>query len=300
LFAQQITRLVTGRVSDHVRNSGRPANDATLLYATSLLGSAREEIDRADAKASILLAATGVVTGALLAGLIAGTWTPLKLPTAAQWLWWLGAAEAAMGICCLAWVVYPRGPKRGCNFPWAVSYYGDVLAFPVTSQLVTALHRSAETNIERVADQLRHISRIADRKYRLIRWGMRLLFLAVLTISATMLIKLKALRHFVERRRQGRWVALLQGREDNCVIGLDVVQGEALAVAVNQARQGPCGRARVGDDRGIAMGDLRPVARVRIEPLARSLKPGARAACQPGTDAGLLARRQPGGLRRHA
>jgi len=173
-----------------VQISDRPVDDATLLYATSLLSNARHEIERADAKASILLAASGVVAGALLAGLLAGTWTPLKMHAAGQWLWWLGAAEAALGIWCLAWVVYPRDSKRGSEFPWAVGYYGDVLAFQATSHLVAALHRSAETNIDRVADQLRQISRIANYKYRLIRWGMRLLFLAILTTSAAVLINL--------------------------------------------------------------------------------------------------------------
>ena len=44
--------------------------DTMPLYATSLLSSARGEIDRADSKASILLAASGVAAGALLAGLM--------------------------------------------------------------------------------------------------------------------------------------------------------------------------------------------------------------------------------------
>jgi Family of unknown function (DUF5706) len=165
-------------------------NDATLLYAASLLSSAKEEIDRADAKASILLAASGVATGALLAGLIAGTWTPLKLQVAIQSLWWLGAAEAAIGVCCLAWVVYPREPERNAEISWAVGYYGDVLAFRTTPELVAALNRSAETNIERIADQLRQVSRIVKYKYRLIRWGMRMLFLAIATTSIAVLINL--------------------------------------------------------------------------------------------------------------
>jgi hypothetical protein len=190
LFANQIARLVAGKGSKHVQISDQPVNDATLLYATSLLSNAREEIGRADAKASILLAASGVVTGALLAGLIAGTWTPLRMHVAAQWLWWLGTGEAAVGIWCLAWAVYPRNPRRDSGHPWAVGYYGDVVGFHTTAQLVTALHLSAETNTERVADQLRHVSRIVSRKYRLIRWGMRMLFMGVLTISVAVVVNL--------------------------------------------------------------------------------------------------------------
>lgn len=172
------------RVVDH------SADDPTLLYAASLLNKAREEIGRADAKASILLASSGVATSALLAALMAGTWTPLKLQAAIQWIWWLGVAEAAIGIWCLAWAVYPRQPKRASENPWAVGYYGDVLAFHTTRQLVTALSRSAETNLERTTDQLRQVSRIVNQKYRLIRWGMQMLCLAIVTISAAAVISL--------------------------------------------------------------------------------------------------------------
>jgi Family of unknown function (DUF5706) len=168
----------------------RPADDATLLYATSLLSGVREEIGRADAKASILLAASGVAAGALVAGLIAGAWTPLKLQAAIQWVWWLGVVESAIGICCLALAVYPREEKNDSGATWTVTYYGDVLAYRTTAQLVAALNRSAGTNLDRIADQLRHVSWIVNHKYRLIRWGIRLLFLAVATISAAMVINL--------------------------------------------------------------------------------------------------------------
>jgi Family of unknown function (DUF5706) len=170
-------------------------NDATLLYATSLLSNARGEIDRADAKASILLAASGVAAGALLAGLIAGTWTPLKLQVGIQWAWWTGVVEAAIGIGCLALAVYPREYKDDSGIPWAVQYYGDVLAYPTTTRLVAALNRSAETNVERIADQLRHVSWIVHYKYRLIRWGMRILFLATTTIVAAMAINVALVNH---------------------------------------------------------------------------------------------------------
>jgi hypothetical protein len=170
-------------------------DDATLLYAPSLLDNAREEIDRADAKASILLAASGVAAGALLAGLIAGTWSPFKLHVGIQWTWWAGVVEAALGIGCLALAVYPREHKNDSGIPWAVLYYGDVLVYPTTTQLVSALNRSAETNIERIADQLRHVSWIVHYKYRLIRWGMRLLFLATATIVAAMVINVALVNH---------------------------------------------------------------------------------------------------------
>jgi hypothetical protein len=185
------SREAKGAIGAH----GSSLNEAILLYATSLLSGAREEIDRADAKASILLAASGVAAGALVAGLTAGTWTPLKLQATIQWAWWLGVVESAVGICCLALAVYPRERKNDSGVPWTVLYYGDVLAYDTTAQLVTALNRSAETKIERIADQLRHVSWIVDHKYRLIRWGMRALFLAAVTIAAVLVINLILLRY---------------------------------------------------------------------------------------------------------
>jgi len=185
------TKEAKGVIGAH----GSSPNEAILLYAASLLSGAREEIDRADAKASILLAASGVAAGALVAGLTAGTWTPLKLQVATQWIWWLGVAESAVGIGCLALAVYPRERKNDSGVPRTVLYYGDVLAYRTTAQLVTALNRSAETKIERIADQLRHVSWIVDHKYRLIRWGMRALFLAAVTIAAALVINLILFRH---------------------------------------------------------------------------------------------------------
>jgi hypothetical protein len=194
-FAKKLGFLVMKEVDNAVGLHGRSSDEATLMYATSLLSNAREEIDRADAKASILLAASGVAIGALLAGLIAGSWSPLKLQAAIQWAWWLGMAESAIGIWCLALAIYPRERKNDTATPSIVVYYGDVLTYSTTAGLVAALNRSAETNIERVADQLRNICWIANKKYRLLRWGMQGLFLATATIAAAVLVNLLLLSY---------------------------------------------------------------------------------------------------------
>jgi hypothetical protein len=194
-IAKKLGFPVRVKVSDAVGAQSPSSDEATLVYATSLLANAREEINRADAKASILLAATGVVASALLAGLIAGKWTPLELQVAVQWVWWLGLAEAAVGIWFLAMAVYPRERKNDSDMPGTVAYYGDVAAYPTTARLVEALNRSAETNIERIADQLRSVSWIVSHKYRLVRRGMRLLVLAALTVVAALVANLLLLSH---------------------------------------------------------------------------------------------------------
>ena len=170
------------------QESSSPSEDVTLLYAIAILEEARKEVDRADSKASILLAASGVGIGALLAGLLADTWTPAKLPTIAQLLWWAGVLSAAIGIGCLSWAVYPRRHRRDSEPHQTVAYYADVIAFRSVPELVAGLTKSAGMSIELVADQIRQISRIVNYKYQLIRWGMRVLYLATVAISASLLI----------------------------------------------------------------------------------------------------------------
>ena len=193
--AKKLGFPVLKEVDSVIGAHSRSSDEVTLLYATSLLNGVREEIDRADVKASILLAASGVAAGALLAGLIAGTWSPLKLHAAIQWAWWLGVFESVVGIFCLALAVYPRERKGNPEISWTVVYYGDVLAYRTTAQLVAALNRSAETSLERIADQLKHVSWIVDHKYRLIRWGMRALFLAAATIAVAMVVNMLPLNY---------------------------------------------------------------------------------------------------------
>lgn len=184
--------------------NGQESSDsegATLLYAMSTLEAVRKEIDRADAKASILLATSGVGIGALLAGLLAGTWTPAKLPMIAQILWWPGIVAATSGIACLSWAVYPRRHRRDSEVIQAVAYYADVISFRSLPELVAGLAKSAEISVELVADQIRQVSRIVNHKYQLIRCGMQLLYMATAAISASLCIYIASRLPWLS----GRW-----------------------------------------------------------------------------------------------
>jgi hypothetical protein len=77
-----------------------------------LVLTAREEISRADQKAALLLASSGVATGVLLAALLAHQWTPAELTPYARWLWWLGIVAAAASLIALVDTVYPRTPPK--------------------------------------------------------------------------------------------------------------------------------------------------------------------------------------------
>jgi len=61
-----------------------------LVLAETMLREAREELSRADGKSSLLLAAVGVVVGAVAAAVVAGEWSPFDLSPFIQWLWWAG------------------------------------------------------------------------------------------------------------------------------------------------------------------------------------------------------------------
>jgi hypothetical protein len=66
---------------------GSDTNAVRSELPEALLEESREELGRADGKASILFAASGVVVSVLLAGAIARKWDPTELGWF-QLLWW--------------------------------------------------------------------------------------------------------------------------------------------------------------------------------------------------------------------
>lgn len=153
--------------------SAEDASDyATISYVDRLLTETREEIGRADQKAAILLAATGVAV-TVLVGLLAGRWSPAHLPAGIQWLWWLGVLALAAAIVFLAAAVMPRISHRGD--PSTVTYFGHVVRLTDRSRLIEHLRRSAANPLDRAVDQLVLLSRIAFRKYRCTQVAMWLL-----------------------------------------------------------------------------------------------------------------------------
>ena len=153
----------------HAQEKGVTAvHDAVVLLAQSVTAAAREEVDRADTKASLLLAASGVVVGALLAALLDGKWSPFGLDNRVEWLWWLGVAAAAGGLAALGAAVYPRTERRVQQAKPLIAYYGDVASLE-TSRLEEALQNAVSAPREAPLDQLRQISLIVRSKYRLIQ-----------------------------------------------------------------------------------------------------------------------------------
>ncbi|WP_103960964.1 Pycsar system effector family protein [Nonomuraea solani] len=162
------------------------AEDDACAYGAQLLHEAREELNRADMKAQVLLGIVGIGLGAVTGGLLAGSWSPFRLSNAIEWLWWAGAAAAMTSVVVLARAVYPRLDRRKQN--GAVMYYADVLRFESAAAVSRALMKSSTLDLERIADQLHRVSGIVGRKYRLIRWGFWLLLIGLAaTVSAALI-----------------------------------------------------------------------------------------------------------------
>jgi len=163
--------------------------DPTASYLADLLADTREELTRVDSKAALLLAAAGVIIGAILAGLFGGKWTPFGLNSEIEWLWWLGVASAAYGVFSIAAAVYPRISRRGVTHPGVPAYYGDVAAYKNVDTFRRAIEK-VPTSRERMIDQTFVLSSIVLRKYILLRRGLRCLLLAILACTAAIMINL--------------------------------------------------------------------------------------------------------------
>lgn len=155
-------------------------NDPVIDYSKSLLTETREELVRADNKASILLAATGVALGALLAAILGGDWTPFQLDVRIQWLWWVGASSAAVAIYWLGSAVYPRIRAKGTR-PKIIAYYGDVVDASDRERVSELLGGSSTNPKERLLDQIIQISHTVQTKYLAIRKAMWYLSIAAVS-----------------------------------------------------------------------------------------------------------------------
>lgn len=148
--------------------------------AELVLAAAREELVKADGKASFLLATCGVVFGALLAAPPDGAWTPRVLATPANWVWWAGMAAASAGVGALVYTIYPRTGRQGTA---RISCFVDVLDAQ-DRDIIVAFSR---TDLVLLLDQIRRISQIARRKYTGIKLAIWLLSAAALCCVAALL-----------------------------------------------------------------------------------------------------------------
>jgi hypothetical protein len=189
-LVQSSRRRVLRRDSRRQAQAERRLESAGRMMTTSMLGDrgvaltqqllteAREELNRADNKASMLLAIFGVGFGAVLAGVVAGNWKPSDLTAGAEVVWWLGASAAAAALVAVGAAVWPRVSSEHAT--GRITYFAHVAGYRTREALHEAIERQSETDAERPIEQLRAISSIVMRKYRLVQLGLVLYGLGVL------------------------------------------------------------------------------------------------------------------------
>ncbi|MGW2308708.1 Pycsar system effector family protein [Actinomadura luteofluorescens] len=149
-------------------NEGETSGEEFAIYAEKLLHGAREEVKQADAKASLLLAASGVAFGAILSAALAGSAKLSASTTPAAWAWWTGLGLAAAGVILLGLAVYPR-TRRSADVPLhLVAYFGDIANYP-RDTLEARVIRTLASPATPTLDQLYEVAHIAAGKYALIR-----------------------------------------------------------------------------------------------------------------------------------
>jgi len=153
--------------------------------AVTVLTHAREELTRADAKASIVLAASGVGAGALVAGLVVKEWTPSVLSNRVEWIWWIAVFLGAAGIACAALAVFPRTPKRSGI---SVLHYQDFGSMRSPEDGKRAVSAASQDSLKVVIGQLIETSRIVQRKYSWLKFGIVLLLSAALLLLLSVVL----------------------------------------------------------------------------------------------------------------
>jgi hypothetical protein len=181
-----------GTVNDVGRHP-KDLNESRIIgHVEPMLTAAREELSRADMKASILLTATGAVIAAIVAGAVAGDWSPTRLTGWREVLWWVATAAAGSAVLLLAAAVYPRTKRPRGSRPDTIAYYGDLAIFAGHEELRAALEQSAVRDVDRLTDQVYQVGRIVARKYRLLAAGMWALLIAA--VGCCLAVALEAWR----------------------------------------------------------------------------------------------------------
>lgn len=165
-----------------------PHERDTAALAAEMLAEVREEIDRADQKASLLIGSLGIAFSIVLSGLLGGSWNPALLGPVAVAVWALCAIAGSGAVLAAALAVWPRAsPPSGKG---AITYWGLVQGFSSPLELADALTERGLHAPERTYQQLLVLSALVQRKYRAIRWSMILAGIASLLVVVSFFIAL--------------------------------------------------------------------------------------------------------------
>ena len=156
-------------------SSSAPSNEATRL-AEVILEHTREDLTKADTKASILFAVVGVVVGALVASSAASGWTPNRFHGAPRVFIISALVSIMCAITLLGAAIYPRIRVRSGD---RVTFFGQVVSYGSPEALQDALNAEVSQAWPRATEQLLELSKITLLKYRLIQGSVWFLALSV-------------------------------------------------------------------------------------------------------------------------
>jgi hypothetical protein len=165
--------------------SGVTEPSPPLLRARTLHQNTREELSRADAKATTLLSVIGIVAAALIGGAIAGDWTPQKLALAPEIMAWSAVLLVAVAETHLLLAVLPRiDHDKEYRQP---RYFGHVVQMAGRDELRERLEQ-ADGELEQAIDQIWVAGGIVDTKYRHVRYGLQFFAAGVVVAVVALLV----------------------------------------------------------------------------------------------------------------
>jgi hypothetical protein len=141
-------------------------------YVSRLLTETREEVTRADTKASIVLAGAGVVVGFLLTGLVTGDVSIAGSRWYVGALAWIAGGFLVGGVAVLGWAVYPRtgNPQRG-----HARWFAEIERYKNDEAGLVQAVETDQADGMRDLHQAFGLAEIVAKKYRLTKVGMWLL-----------------------------------------------------------------------------------------------------------------------------
>ncbi len=174
-------------------------NDTKYNIALRLLDETREELARAEGKASFLLGAATVALGIVAAALTsANGWDPSDLTSGYRTVFWVGIALVAGGVVLLGLVVYPAVRLTRAWF-WArqvtmptqaddsADYFADLAQAKTLTDATARITATSARACDRTVRQAWVLSHLAVFKYALTRWSFRLFAASAVLIVAALI-----------------------------------------------------------------------------------------------------------------
>jgi hypothetical protein len=150
------------------RNTADRAEAELSATTAQMLSEARDDVQHADQKASVLLATLGIGFAAVIGGQLAGNFDSSKFSPCGQILWWAGVVAAVASVALSAWALWPRY-KLDDRPEYGITYWGHIAAFKTLDDFDGALSEQGNATNRRGRHQLWRLSQLVLTKYRLIR-----------------------------------------------------------------------------------------------------------------------------------